>query len=188
MIAPDSGRRFDSVQGEDVPTPFTRRERVLWRAFFIGGPVLLITTGGLLVLHGLPVALLPMLTVFALVQLLLGALGLRGADLVGWNSHGLHFGRGANSEVVPWDSIERFWKVAPRLKFDGRGAWVSVRIRYRSPAGPRQRWLVVLGKAPNRGFGLPLMPWKYETVFDQRIPQRNYEYEGGGPIPPGTAV
>jgi hypothetical protein len=120
---------------------------------------------------GWPAAVVGMILILP-VSMIVAVLLMRrhGANVTGWDNENLRFQRVSGSEVVAWDTVEYFRKLWRTAKLDGN-AWVAVLVKYRIANGHKRVLVTVSGTVVVGS--LSLVP-AHETVFDQRIPERNW--------------
>jgi hypothetical protein len=105
--------------------------------------------------------------------LTLGLWGSRQPTLTGWDGRGLHFTSRTKSETVSWDNVEWFRKLWLTHRLEGGGkAWIAALIRYRHDGAFRRALVTVSGVCAVDS--LALRPSRYETVFDKRLPGKNW--------------
>jgi hypothetical protein len=139
----------------------------------VGMPILLFAAGILFIMTGWPLVVLLVVLPPAIAILVVSLWARRQPRIAGWDEENIYLRFLSRSETVSWGRIEYFAKLWVTHKLEGGGkAWVAILIKYRTHNTSRRTLLTVGGAAAV--YSQPLLPGKYETVFDRRIPQRNW--------------
>ena len=157
---------------DDVPT-VSGTARVLGWCLWFGMPAVLVVAAIAFVRTGWPALILIAVLPPAAGLLALGLLGLRQPAITGWDDRSLYLRLNGKSEPVPWDNVEWFHKLWLTHRLEGGGkAWIATLIRYRQAGASRRALITVCGVGAADSIGL--LPGRYETVFDKRVPAKNW--------------
>ena len=92
---------------------------------------------------------------------------------MGWDNRSIHLKSAGGSEVVNWDAFDSYRKLWLTHKLEGGGtAWIVVLVKYRIADKSKTALLTVSGTTAVDSFAL--LHGRYKTVFDKRVPEKNW--------------